>query len=110
MWGLILIAISIINIHSCDINVYNRTTYAVCEDKLIWFISDYLVDAGYESIRNWDGVPTTSGDIFCQVKTHKPEPPLVNLHWFQVKYCLWSVVLDYYWALHTNAIGNNVQY
>ena len=77
MWGLILIAISIINIRSCDINVYNRTAYAVREDKLIWFISDYLVDAGYDSIRHWDGVPTTSGDIFCQVKTHKPESPLL---------------------------------
>ena len=77
LWGLILISIRIINIHSCDINVSNRTTYEVCEDKLIWFISDFLVDAGYDSIRHWDIVPTTSGDIFFQVKTHKSESPLL---------------------------------
>ena len=50
---------SIINIHSCDINVSNRTTYAICED--------------ISSIRNRDGVPTTSGDLVCRVNTHKSE-------------------------------------
>ena len=76
-WSLIFVAIISIFIHSCDLAVSNRRTSTVCEDKLIWFISDFLVDAGYDSIRHWDIVPTTSGDIFFQVKTHKSEPPLL---------------------------------
>ena len=39
LWGLIFIAIINIPIHSCDINVSNRTTSTVCEYRLIWFIS-----------------------------------------------------------------------
>ena len=76
LWGLILIAISIINIHSCEINVSSRMTSEVCEDKLIWFIAGYIIDAGYDSIRHRDGVTTTSGDLLLQVKTQKLEPPL----------------------------------
>ena len=40
LWGLVFIVIIIIPIHSCDIDISNRTTSAVYEDKLIWFISD----------------------------------------------------------------------
>ena len=57
-----------ISIHSCDIDVSNRTTAAVCEDKLIWFIVGQLVDVGYNSVRHQDGIPTPSGDIFAKLR------------------------------------------
>ena len=39
LWGLVFIVVIIIPIHSCDLDISNSTTSAVCEDKLIWFIS-----------------------------------------------------------------------
>ena len=71
MWGIISVDISSIHIHSCDIDVSDRTTAAVYEDKLIWFIDEYLADAGYDSVRHWGGVPNPSGDIFCQFKSRR---------------------------------------
>ena len=73
LWDLIFIAISNIPIHYCYLDVSNSTTAVVCEDKLIWFIAAYIVDAGYGSVRHRDGAPTTSGDILCRVKNHKLE-------------------------------------
>ena len=64
LWGPIYVAIISIPIHSFDINASNRTTSMVYEDKLIWFIAGYLVDAVYDSVRHRYGVPTPSGDIF----------------------------------------------
>ena len=46
LWGLLFVDTISIPIHYCDIDVSNRTTTAVCEDKLIWFIAGYIVDAG----------------------------------------------------------------
>ena len=57
-------AIISITTKSCDLDVSDRKTSVVCEDKLIWFIAGYLVDAVYDSVRHRYGVPTPSGDIF----------------------------------------------
>ena len=65
LWGLILFAIRSIPIQSCELDASNITTSAFCEDKLIWFIAGYLVDADYDRVKHWDGVLTPSGDIFC---------------------------------------------
>ena len=35
LWGMVFVAIISIPIHSCGIDVSNRMTFAVCEDKLI---------------------------------------------------------------------------
>ena len=75
LWGLIFVSISSIPIHYCDIDVSNRTTSAVCEDTIIWFIGGYLVDAGYASVRHWDGVPNTYGDIFAELRLINRNPP-----------------------------------
>ena len=40
LWGIYFSSVSSITIHSCDIDVSNRKTDEVCEDKLIWFIED----------------------------------------------------------------------
>ena len=48
--GAYFFAITSIPIHYCDIGVSNRMTSTVCEDKLIWFIAGYLVDASYDSV------------------------------------------------------------
>ena len=71
LWGLVSISIRSISIHSCDLGLSNRTTSAVCEDKTIWYISDWLVDMVYDSVRHSYGVPTPSDDIFPLVKPHK---------------------------------------
>ena len=64
LWGLVSVAIIIIPIHSCDIDISNRKTSAVCEDKLIWFVAGYFLGTGYDSVRYRYGIPTPFGDIF----------------------------------------------
>ena len=64
-----------IPIYSYDIDVYDSMTYEICKDKLIWFIKGYLVDAGYDSVRHWDGVLTPSSDSFAELILINRNPP-----------------------------------
>ena len=43
LWCLDFVAIRIISIHSCYLDVYKRKTSVVCEDKLIFFLQTILL-------------------------------------------------------------------
>ena len=108
LWGMIFVAITSIPIHSYDINTSNRKTSVFYEDKLMWFISCYLVYTVFDIISNQDGVTTPFGDFFAKLILINWNPPyLFPLVLRQMALC--SMVLDCSWDLHDHTLGNTIQ-